>query len=97
MEIGLIVPIVAILVTIGLPLLLVFFVVRALINRRDQQRLSRDEREQLQRTWELLVRLEERIANLETIIMSRRARDADPLGVSGGSEGASNRWQENRP
>lgn len=50
-------------------------IVRMLLSRRDSQMLTSEERMQLQRLMRLLDRMEERISNLETILMNTSAAD----------------------
>jgi phage shock protein B len=61
----------AIFATIILPILLIFLVARMLIRRRDAQGLNREEQARFQAMWESLQRMEDRIANLETILMEK--------------------------
>ncbi|MCX7719166.1 MAG: hypothetical protein N2111_12315 [Candidatus Sumerlaeaceae bacterium] len=72
----------AIAVTVLLPVLVVAIlvggavaIVRMLLSRRDSQMLTSEERMQLQRLEKLLDRMEERISNLETILMNISAAD----------------------
>jgi phage shock protein B len=58
-----------VLAVILIPVFLIFAVVRMLIKRRDSQMLSRDEQSQLRQLWDSLQKMEDRIANLETILM----------------------------
>jgi len=59
----------------ALPFLCVAFlvsvVVRAIGRRSGELKLSRDEEAQFQQLWGMAQRMEERLANLETILMSR--------------------------
>ncbi|MCX7019940.1 MAG: hypothetical protein NTY46_13315 [Candidatus Sumerlaeota bacterium] len=59
------------LLFILIPAVFVLMIVRMFLRRRDQQRLSRDEVAQLRNLCEVLQRMEDRIANLETILMHR--------------------------
>ena len=72
------------LVALAGPIVMVLFIVRALLARRDSQQLNRDEKAQLVRLDESLASMEDRIANLETILM--RADRPD-----GGAERETNR------
>lgn len=56
---------------IGLPLLVVVLIARMVTQRRAEQRLSQDEEARFRQMWDSLGRMEDRIANLETILMSR--------------------------
>jgi phage shock protein B len=78
----------AIIVTFLLPVVIVAIlvggaisIVRMLLARRDAQMLTRDERAELQRLEALLGRMDERISNLETILMHTRAADNDRRGT----------------
>ena len=57
------------LLVILIPVVFVLIIVRMVLNRRDQQRLTREEAAQLQNLHEAFQRMEERISNLETILM----------------------------
>lgn len=50
---------------------IVFLIVRTLISRQDNVKLSREEAEQLQYLLRSVDRMEERIANLETILQDK--------------------------
>lgn len=74
----------ALAVTVLLPVLVVTIlvggavaIVRMLLSRRDTQILTSEERMQLQRLESLLDRMEERISNLETILMNISAATPD--------------------
>jgi phage shock protein B len=56
-------------------------IVRTIVNRRDVERLSDDEQQQFRRMMDALARMEERVANLETILNQRegeRPAGGDP-------------------
>ncbi len=75
------VPIFVFFVAVVLPIAIVgiiaVLIMRILIQRRDSQALSSEERAQLQRLSDSLQRMEDRIGNLETILMDKN-RPADP-------------------
>jgi len=64
-----------ILLIAGVPLALLIIVtaliVRALLGRQDRVSLTREEAEQLRRMWQAMDRMEERIANLETLLLQK--------------------------
>jgi phage shock protein B len=51
--------------------ILVSVVVRAIGRRSGEMKLSRDEEAQFQQLWGTAEKMEDRLANLETILMSR--------------------------
>lgn len=51
------------------------FIARMLLRRRDSQNLNREERERLAQAEGLLGRMEQRLSNLETILMSGGRKD----------------------
>ena len=63
------------------PCVLVFLILRALLSRRDSQQLTRDERMQLVKLGDILARMEDRVGNLETILMraDRSAAGAESM------------------
>lgn len=56
------------------PLVMVF---RLIERRRQSRSLNRDEDEILRETWEALGRMEDRIENLETILLNRAERERE--------------------
>ncbi len=59
------------LLAFGFLAVIVFLIVKTLISRQDNVKLSRDEAEQLQYLLHSVDRMEERIANLETILQDK--------------------------
>lgn len=56
------------------PFALAFLIFRTLIQRRDAQMLNRDDQARMRQLMDSMQRMEDRIANLETILMLDRMR-----------------------
>jgi phage shock protein B len=66
------------LVVLAAPFVLAYLIIRMLLQRRDAQMLSRDEQAQLRRLMESMQRMEDRIGNLETILITDSSQSPTP-------------------
>jgi len=62
-------------VLLVLLVLVTISIVRALVKRQDQARLSSEETQQLRRLWQSMDRMEGRIANLEALLLEKEPHD----------------------
>ena len=54
-----------------IPFAIVYLIIRAFTRRRDEMKPTGEEEDRFQRMWESLEKMEERITNLETILLER--------------------------
>jgi phage shock protein B len=66
--------IVVFLMLILIPVSIIVMIFRAFGRRREEFKLTREEEDRFQRMWASLEKMEERITNLETILLERERK-----------------------